>query len=104
MKQTKTFMKERGRKGGIYLIPNLLTTGNLFSGLFSILAVFNANYVAASAESSLSEAAQSASTSSRDPQQIGFSATVSNPARRNPLVSRAVKKVFPTAVSVPVMK
>jgi CDP-diacylglycerol--serine O-phosphatidyltransferase len=48
MRQTKTFMKERGRKGGVYLIPNLLTTGNLFSGLFSILAVFNANYVAAS--------------------------------------------------------
>jgi CDP-diacylglycerol---serine O-phosphatidyltransferase len=48
MKETKTFMKERGRKGGVYLIPNLLTTGNLFSGLFSILAVFNANYVAAS--------------------------------------------------------
>ena len=29
----------------MYLIPNLLTTGNLFSGLFSILAVFNANYM-----------------------------------------------------------
>lgn len=42
-----TFMKESRRRRGIYLIPNLLTTGNLFSGLFSILAVFNANYVAA---------------------------------------------------------
>lgn len=41
------FVKEPKRKRGIYLIPNLLTTGNLFSGLFSILAVFNANYVAA---------------------------------------------------------
>lgn len=40
-------MKESRRRRGIYLIPNLLTTGNLFSGLFSILAVFNANYVAA---------------------------------------------------------
>src|SRR5256886_5857394 len=40
-------MKEPKRKRGIYLIPNLLTTGNLFSGLFSILAVFNANYVTA---------------------------------------------------------
>ena len=48
MKETRSFMKERGRKGGVYLIPNLLTTGNLFSGLFSILAVFNANYVTAS--------------------------------------------------------
>ncbi|MEK6618695.1 MAG: CDP-diacylglycerol--serine O-phosphatidyltransferase [Nitrospirota bacterium] len=41
------FVKEPKRKRGVYLIPNLLTTGNLFSGLFSILAVFNANYVAA---------------------------------------------------------
>jgi len=40
-------MKETKRKRGVYLIPNLLTTGNLFSGLFSILAVFHANYVAA---------------------------------------------------------
>jgi CDP-diacylglycerol--serine O-phosphatidyltransferase len=47
MKETKRFVKERGRKRGIYLIPNVLTTGNLFCGLFSILAVFNANYVAA---------------------------------------------------------
>jgi len=39
--------KEGKRKRAVYLIPNLLTTGNLFSGLFSILAVFNANYVAA---------------------------------------------------------
>jgi CDP-diacylglycerol--serine O-phosphatidyltransferase len=40
--------KEGRRKRAVYLIPNLLTTGNLFSGLFSILAVFNANYLAAS--------------------------------------------------------
>jgi CDP-diacylglycerol--serine O-phosphatidyltransferase len=40
------FLKEKRRKG-VYLIPNLLTTGNLFSGLFSILGVFNANYLAA---------------------------------------------------------
>jgi CDP-diacylglycerol--serine O-phosphatidyltransferase len=41
------FMKDPKRRRGVYLIPNLLTTGNLFSGLFSILAVFDANYVAA---------------------------------------------------------
>ncbi len=41
------FMKDGKRKRGVYLIPNLLTTGNLFSGLYSILAVFNAKYVAA---------------------------------------------------------
>ena len=48
MKRTKAFMKNDGKRTrGVYLIPNLLTTGNLFSGLFSILAVFNANYMAA---------------------------------------------------------
>ncbi|WP_447974165.1 CDP-diacylglycerol--serine O-phosphatidyltransferase [Nitrospira sp. Kam-Ns4a] len=41
------FLKEPRRRRGVYLIPNLLTTGNLFCGLYSILAVFNANYVAA---------------------------------------------------------
>lgn len=41
------FMKETRRKRGVYLIPNLLTSGNLFSGLYAILAVFNANYLAA---------------------------------------------------------
>jgi CDP-diacylglycerol--serine O-phosphatidyltransferase len=39
--------KEGKQRRAVYLIPNLLTTGNLFSGLFSILSVFNANYVAA---------------------------------------------------------
>lgn len=47
VKRTKAFMKDGKRRRGVYLIPNLLTTGNLFSGLFSILAVFNANYIAA---------------------------------------------------------
>ena len=42
-----TFMKDQKRKRGGYLIPNVLTSGNLFSGLFAILAVFNANYLAA---------------------------------------------------------
>ncbi len=30
---------------GIYLIPNLLTTGNLFSGFYAIVSVFNADYL-----------------------------------------------------------
>ncbi|HET8579687.1 MAG TPA: CDP-diacylglycerol--serine O-phosphatidyltransferase [Nitrospiraceae bacterium] len=42
-----TFIKDPKRKRGGYLIPNVLTSGNLFSGLFAILAVFNANYLAA---------------------------------------------------------
>jgi len=32
---------------GIYLVPNLLTTGNLFSGFYSLIAVFNADYLRA---------------------------------------------------------
>jgi CDP-diacylglycerol--serine O-phosphatidyltransferase len=40
-------VKELKRKRGVYLIPNLLTTGNLFSGLFAVLSVFHANYIAA---------------------------------------------------------
>jgi CDP-diacylglycerol--serine O-phosphatidyltransferase len=32
---------------GIYLVPNLLTTGNLFSGFYSLIAVFNADYLLA---------------------------------------------------------
>lgn len=39
--------KESRRKHGVYLIPNLLTTGNLFSGLYAILAVFNGDLQAA---------------------------------------------------------
>jgi CDP-diacylglycerol--serine O-phosphatidyltransferase len=39
-------MRKVTRKG-IYLIPNLFTTGNLFSGFYAIVAVFNAEYVVA---------------------------------------------------------
>ncbi len=35
------------RKAAMHLIPNLFTTGNLFCGIFAILSVFNANYMAA---------------------------------------------------------
>ncbi len=42
-----TFMKEPRRRRAVYLIPNLLTTGNLFSGLFAILAVYKGHYLAA---------------------------------------------------------
>jgi len=34
-------------KVAMHLIPNLFTTGNLFCGVFAILSVFNANYLAA---------------------------------------------------------
>ena len=32
-------------KNGVYLLPSLLTTGNLFAGLYAIIAVMNANYM-----------------------------------------------------------
>ena len=34
-------------KAAMHLIPNLFTTGNLFCGVFAILSVFNANFMAA---------------------------------------------------------
>ena len=30
---------------GVYLLPNLFTTGNLLSGFYAVIAVFNADYV-----------------------------------------------------------
>jgi CDP-diacylglycerol---serine O-phosphatidyltransferase len=42
-----TFMKPQKKRRVVYLIPNLLTTGNLFSGLASILFIFEDNYGAA---------------------------------------------------------
>jgi len=35
------------QRHAMHLIPNLFTTGNLFCGIFAILSVFNANYMAA---------------------------------------------------------
>jgi CDP-diacylglycerol--serine O-phosphatidyltransferase len=43
-----SFAKDgRQRKAAMHLIPNLFTTGNLFCGVYAILSVFNANYLAA---------------------------------------------------------
>ncbi len=42
-----TAAKEARRRRGGYLVPNLLTTGNLFCGLYAILAVFEGRYLAA---------------------------------------------------------
>lgn len=39
--------KESRRRRGLHLIPNLLTTGNLFSGLASVVLVFHERYEAA---------------------------------------------------------
>ena len=37
-------LRER-RRQVIYVVPNLFTTGNLFCGLYAIIAVFGAYYV-----------------------------------------------------------
>lgn len=39
-------MREYRRKG-VYIIPNLFTSGNLFCGVFAVISVFNAEYVVA---------------------------------------------------------
>ena len=36
-------MREKARKG-IYIIPNLFTTANMFSGFYAIIATFNEDY------------------------------------------------------------
>lgn len=51
--RTTGALRQSFAKGGkrhraaMHVIPNLFTTGNLFCGVFSILSVFNANYMAA---------------------------------------------------------
>ncbi|HLG22414.1 MAG TPA: CDP-diacylglycerol--serine O-phosphatidyltransferase [Candidatus Manganitrophaceae bacterium] len=42
----KPEMRELGKKG-VYIIPNLFTSGNLFCGVFAVISVFNAEYVMA---------------------------------------------------------
>ena len=36
------------KKKGVYLIPNFFTTGNVFSGFYAIIAVFNQDFILAS--------------------------------------------------------
>lgn len=43
----QAFAKEGRKRQAMHLIPNLFTTGNLFCGVYAILSVFNANYMAA---------------------------------------------------------
>ncbi len=39
--------RDRIRRRGIYLLPNLITTGALFAGFFAIVAAVNTNYIGA---------------------------------------------------------
>jgi CDP-diacylglycerol--serine O-phosphatidyltransferase len=41
-------VRKRFREKGIYILPNLFTTANLFCGFYAIVAAFNADYVTAS--------------------------------------------------------
>jgi phosphatidylserine synthase len=41
------------RRRGIYLLPNLITTGALFAGFFAIVAGMNDNFLAAALAYSL---------------------------------------------------
>jgi len=43
----QALVKEGRKRQAMHLIPNLLTIGNLFCGIYAILSVFNANYMAA---------------------------------------------------------
>ncbi len=45
-RRSLAFKEPRRRRGG-YLVPNLLTTGNLFCGLFAVLSIFEGNFLAA---------------------------------------------------------
>ena len=45
MTEPKT--NDSGPRKGIYLLPNLLTTGGLFSGFFAIVASMNGRFEAA---------------------------------------------------------
>lgn len=44
---TARFMRggPAANRRGVYLLPNLFTTGNLLSGFYAVIAVFNADYV-----------------------------------------------------------
>lgn len=47
MKTRFTRGEAAAKHRGVYLLPNLFTTGNLLSGFYSMIAVFNADYVSA---------------------------------------------------------
>jgi CDP-diacylglycerol--serine O-phosphatidyltransferase len=46
MKRTKSFKKERSRRG-IYILPNIFTSLNLFCGFYAVIASINGKFAAA---------------------------------------------------------
>lgn len=47
MEVTDIVESKNGRRRGIYLLPNLLTTGSLFSGFYSIISSLNQDFITA---------------------------------------------------------
>jgi len=47
MRQRKAQRMKEFRRKGIYIIPNLFTTGNLFCGVFAIMSILHAQYLTA---------------------------------------------------------
>ncbi|MEC4677242.1 MAG: CDP-diacylglycerol--serine O-phosphatidyltransferase [Nitrospirota bacterium] len=47
MRQRRALRMQELRRKGIYIIPNLFTTGNLFCGVFAIMSVFHTQYLTA---------------------------------------------------------
>ena len=45
--QEKQVEKTESIKRGIYILPNLVTTGRLFAGFYSLVSPLNGNYSAA---------------------------------------------------------
>ena len=46
MRKTNSYKKERSRRG-IYILPNIFTTLNLFCGFYAIIAAIDGKFVAA---------------------------------------------------------
>jgi CDP-diacylglycerol--serine O-phosphatidyltransferase len=44
-KERPPMRKREGMKRGVYILPNLLTSGSLFCGFYAIIAAFNENYL-----------------------------------------------------------
>ncbi len=47
MRERRTQRMQELRRKGIYIIPNLFTTGNLFCGVFAIMSIFHDRYLIA---------------------------------------------------------
>ena len=77
--QEERVEKSESIKRGIYILPNLVTTGSLFAGFYSLVSTLNGNYSAAPQVSSSTTAQPAASTDTTPPVTSNTTATP-NPA------------------------